>query len=168
MKTLLLLLLFWSTKETECPEDLKKILNDNISSMINKISKEKKFNLNCTYDHDNNPFQMNHKVKGTVQVSKKTVADFKFDFTSSLFDPFAYKKMDFNLCGSQFSKLNKQQTSKHLATKLSKYFKNIKANDIKEKKLKNEECFVMSKTNGRKLRKKNRRLRRKKRTRGLL
>lgn len=125
------------------------------------MAKTKNFQLNCDYDHSGNPFDMEHKVKGFVTVSKKKILNFDVDFTSSLFDVFAYKKMKMNICGKGMQKSANE--SKFLAKNVSKYFKNIKDTDFKKTKIKNNECFTLKKNGSRKLRNRKKKKRSKRR-----
>lgn len=58
-----------------------------------------KSSLKCNYDHSNNPFNMEHKVEGTMALKKKKF-NFKINLTSSLLNPLAYKKLDLKFCSN--------------------------------------------------------------------
>lgn len=93
------LLFFWSISTENCPSDVEKILKDQIGDIVMKLKKTKSFKLECNYDHNNNPFNMDHKLKGSIKVGKSNLANFNVNINSSLWDVFAYKKLDFDLCG---------------------------------------------------------------------
>lgn len=42
---------------------------------------------------------MDHKMKGAIKLGKKNIAHFNVDISSTLWDVFAYKKLDVGLCG---------------------------------------------------------------------
>ncbi len=106
------------------------------------INKADNPQLNCTYQHDFNIFNMKHLVDGDLKAKKKKI-HFKMDFSSSLLNIFDFNQMDFKICHK--SKMDKKVVQKNIAKEMIKHFKKIKVGDIKKEQKGDQICYVVRK-----------------------
>ena len=74
------------------------------NDLIKKFVKSKNHKANisdfkCNYDHSFNPFNMEHKLNGTMKLNNADL-NFDLDFSSSLFSIYDFKKVDMKICAN--------------------------------------------------------------------
>lgn len=143
MKILLLLTILSAlVVADECPAKVLKLTRSNMQNYLKSYYKKVgNIKLNCNYEHSNNIFNIEHKLKAEGVFNKRKL-NIDVKMHSSLFNLFDFSDLAGEICHSKFGN-DKGKKDIELLRKsfLKKFAKNVTNKDIVKKERKGMICY---------------------------
>ena len=137
-----LVLLFALAAADTCPKKVMEVATKSITNYFKGYYKKVgNIDVNCSYEHDNNIFNLQHKIKAHATFNKRKL-NFEAKVHSTLFNPTKFLDFDGEICHSKMDGAKGQKDVKLIKKVfLKKFASDIKDNSIHKSERNGQVCY---------------------------